>query len=226
MKLPFILFCLLALSLTPGTAALGQKTCSCKAKGPKAQKKSCEAAVTCKQRGCTAVCGPSDACYSACGKNRLITRFTLQLTTKNSQEVAAALSKKTGHKIEFKPFARMKEGPFVVNIQNDDMWAAMEGLYDRGVLTVDGVEWEKYRNLRQAAQADGRLSVSFNDILLDDALSHLTFLTGSKFTTGPAGAEKVVSVSMEEATVEEIIARLSEQTGVRVERSLKSASAR
>lgn len=225
MKLPFTLVCLLALSLTPGTAALGQKTCLCNAKVSKGSKDGCAATVTCRHHGCTAVCGPSDACYSACGKDMLVTRFTLQMTTKSSREVAEALSKRTGHKIRFKPFSRTKDGPFVVDIQNDDMWAAMDGLYDRGELTIDGVDWGKYRKLRKAAQEGEKFSVVFNEILLNDALSHLSFLTGLKFTAEPAATEKTVSVSLDEATVGDIVSRLSEQTGARIEQAVKRASA-
>jgi hypothetical protein len=220
MKLPLTVAALLLLSIASALTATSQKqSCSCKAPDG-----SCEANVTCSRHGCTAICGSKDGCYSACGKDTLLTRFTLRLVNKDSRQIASALSKHTGKQIDFVP--RQRNSRFTIDVKGDDLWNALDYLHDQGVVTVNGVNWDKYRQIRGAALEGRKLSVNFNNMSVSDALVHLSFLTGKTYRVESGDAEKVISTSLQEVTLSELISRISEQTGVRIMQAERSASLR
>ncbi len=218
MKLPLTTAALLLSLIISVLTATGQRqSCSCKAPDG-----SCEANVNCSQHGCTAICGSKDGCYAACGKDTLLTRFTLQLVNKDSKQIVSALSKHTGKQIEFLP--RERDGRFTIDIKGDDLWNAMDYLYERGVLKVNRVDWEKYRQIRGAALGGGKMSaVNFNSMSVKDALAHLSFLTGLSYRVESGDANKVVSISLQEVTLGEVLSRISEQTGVIIKQTEKNA---
>lgn len=217
MKLSLTIATLLLSLSTLAQTATSQKNCSCKAADG-----SCTASVTCSQHGCTAICGTNSACYSACGKDLLSTRFTLKLRKKGSKQIASALSQHTGRNIEFVPTRRNDR--FNIDIEDDDMWNTMEYLYQRGKLRVNGVDWREYRKLRRATSDGGKMSLDFNDISVRDALNHLSFLTGLHFRVESGDAEKLISISLREVTLDEIISRISTETGIRIEQAKKRPS--
>jgi hypothetical protein len=222
MRLPLTAAALLLLSITlaptiAGQTATGQRrTCSCKSSDA-----SCEANVSCSRHGCTAICGSKDGCYAACGKDVLLTHFTLKLVKQDGRQIAIALSEKTGKQIEFVP--RRPNDRFTIDVEDNDVWDALEYLYDSGRVTVNGVDWEKYRQLRKAALDGGKMSVDFNNITVRDALAHLSFLTGLPFRVESGDAEQVITLSLREVTLGEIVSRISEQTGVKIKQPEKSA---
>lgn len=222
MRLPLTVAALLLLSITLAPTATGQtvtvqrRTCSCKSPDG-----SCEANVSCSRHGCTAICGSRDGCYAACGKDVLLAHFTLKLVKQDGRQVASALSEKTGKQIEFVP--RRPNDRFTIDVEDDDVWDALEYLYDRGRVTVNGVDWEKYRQIRRAALDGGKMSVDFNNITVRDALAHLSFLTGLEFRVEAGDAEQVITLSLREVTLGEIVSRISEQSGVKIKWPEKSA---
>jgi hypothetical protein len=100
----------------------------------------------------------------------------------------------------------------------------MDYLYKYGEPTVDGVKWEIYREIRRAAVENRKLTVEFKEIAVKDALAHLSFLTGASYGVGVEDAEKVVTVSLKDVTVSEIISRVSAQAGVKIEGAAKRAA--
>jgi hypothetical protein len=218
MKVPLTIAALLLLIIPPIPTTPSQKqSCSCKAPDG-----SCETNVTCSQHGCTAICGSKDGCYSACGKDTILTRFTLKIVNKDGRQIASALSKQTGKQIKFTP--REPNGRFTIDIKGDDLWNAMDYLYERGVVTVNGVNWERYRQIRGAALEGRTLSIIFNNMSVRDALAHLSFLTGNSYRVASGEAEKILSFPPEEISLSELLSRISEQTGVKIEQMEKSAS--
>lgn len=217
MKLPHTIAISLLSLITLAPSALSQKTCVCKSPDG-----GCETSIGCSQHGCTAICGHNNGCYAKCGRDLLITVFTLKLVNKGSREIVSALSRVTGKDIEFVP--RKPNGSFTIDIKDDDMWNALDYLYERGKVRVNGVDWEKYRQIRRGVLEGGKMSVEFNDISVKDALGHLSFLSGLQFRVGSGDAEKLFSISLREVTLGEVVARISSQTGVRIEQTKKRAS--
>jgi hypothetical protein len=218
MKLPLIIATLLLSLVTLATTAMSQKTCSCKAPDG-----SCSANVTCRENGCTSICGSNDGCYAACGKDMVLTRFTLKLVNKDSNEVVSALIRHTGKNIEFIP--RDRKARFNIDIKDEDLWNAMEYLDQRGQLKINKVPWKEYRVLRKGMSHGSKVShVQFNDISIKDALNHLSFLSGLLFRVESGDPEKLLSLSLREVTLNEVVARISEETNVKIKRTERSAS--
>ena len=197
------------ITLTP--TVTGQKrTCSCKAPDRK-----CNVSVTC-SRGCTAICGSNDGCLAKCGKQLIKTRFTLKLVDKGAKTIASALSRRTGRTIKFVP--RTAGDLFSIDTKTDDLWTAMDYLDERGKLYIDDVPWENYQEIRRRMK-DGKLrSVTFDNISVREALAHLSFLSGLRLVVKSGNAAKLLSlVDLQDLTLDEIIARISAQTGVEIE---------
>jgi hypothetical protein len=210
MKLPLTIATFLLALITFAHTATCQNICACKAPDG-----SCEIEVKCQLHGCTAICGSKDGCYAKCGNDLIITRFTLKLVNKGSKEIVAALSRITGNKIEFIP--RRPRGLFTIDIKNDDIWNALNYLYERGEVKVNGVDWSIYQNIRRQTSMNEKISVDFNNISVGDALNHLSFVSGMHFSVGSAEAEKLITLSLQEVTLREVISRISTQTGIKIE---------
>jgi len=153
----------------------------------------------------------------------LVTPFTLKLTTKNSAEIVSALSSYTSKKIEFVPWRR--NGPFNIDIKDDDIWNTMDYLYERGKLKLGGVDWSEYQKMRKTASKGKKISqVDFNGISVRDALAHLSFLSGMPLRVESGDAEKPLTLSLREVTLDEVVSRISAQTGVKIEQTEKKDS--
>lgn len=192
-----------------------KKVCSCKAPDT-----TCNANVSCSEHGCTVICGSKDGCYAKCGQDLLVTQFSLKLVKKDANVIASALSQQTGKTIEFIP--RRASDRFNVDIKDDDLWSTLEHLSTRGQVKVNGEDWSKYQKLRRVALEGGKLYVDFNDISVRDALAHLSFLTGLGLRVGSGDAEKLLSISLQEVTLGEMIESIATQAGVKIEQTKKS----
>jgi len=219
MKLPLAMATSLLLVITIAPTATSQKACVCKAPD-----ESCETNIRCSQHGCTAICGSKNGCYAKCGRDLLITVFTLKLVNKSSNEIVSALSHLTGNSIEFIP--RKRQASFTIDIKDDDMWNALDYFYERGKVRVNGVDWGKYREIRRGVLEGGQISVDFNNISVRDALGHLSFLSGLRFRVESGDAERLFSISLGNVTLGEVIAGISSQAGVRIEQTKKRPSTR
>jgi hypothetical protein len=203
--------CLLT-SLTLVPIARGQNTCACEA--PDA---TCHVSVSCRDHGCTSICGTNNGCYAKCGRDLIKTRFTLKMVKKGSRAIAMALSQRTGHKIRFVP--RMPNDLFTIDIKVDDLLSSMDYLEERGELYVDGVPWKKYQEIRGGIVNGKKLSVNFNDISVEDALAHLHFLSGLSFNVNSRDAKRTFSLSLNQVTLTEVLSSISAQSGVKIEQN-------
>ena len=224
MKLPLTIagLVLSLMTLTPATAGQ-KKNCSCQSPDGK----SCAATVTCKRRGCTAICGPNKACYTACGKDPLVTRFTLKRSNISTKETISILSRYTRRPIEFIPWREKDPGPFNIEINGDNVWNTMDYLYERGKLTMGGIDWGKLQEMRSGTSQGKKLSqVDFSGMSVKDALEHLSFLTGLEFQVESGNAKKMFSVSLREVTLGEVVDRISTEAGVKIKQMEKVDSSR
>jgi hypothetical protein len=63
-----------------------------------------------------------------------------------------------------------------------------------------------------------KVSVTFNGIPAKDAVDKLSFMSGIPFRVKSGDPEKLVSISLQDVTLSEIIYRLSVAAGVKVEK--------
>lgn len=200
---------------------LGQRICTCKAADD-----TCTPRVRC-QHGCTALCGSHDACYASCGSiesDHSYARITLKIDRKNSDEIAALLTKHSRRNIKFIP--RKKNDLFSVDLKNDPIWKALKLLNKRGVILVDGTRFDQMEKLRRKTSNDEQLSVNFEGVSVANTLAKLSFVSGLPFYVESGDAEQLLSMSIENVTLKEIISRISAKTGVRIASNRKRTAAR
>lgn len=218
MKAPLTIAALLLTLITFAPTVTGQ-TCSCKASDAP-----CEVSVNCR-RGCGAICAPNDACYAACGNfeaDLLHVRVTLKINKGDSKEVASLLTSQAGKEIGFVP--RKINDRFTLDLKDSPLFNALDILSRRGRITINGTDFGKFQKLRTLMLRDGKVSINFNNIPVRDAVDKLSFLSGLTFRVMHGDTKAPVSLSLQKVTLDEIITQISEQTGVKIERTGKSTS--
>jgi hypothetical protein len=213
MKLLLTIAPLLFILSTAAPVTLSQKSCSCE----KAPNSTCHGIVTCPD-GCTALCGSGDSCYLSCRKDLLNTRITVRFVKKEGQEIASVLSERTRTRIEFVPYPRNLHARYDLELKDDDIWNACNFLNERGNVRIRGVDFEKLKELRGEMRKGRRFSVNFNGIAVRDAVAKLSFMSGLPFRVKSGDPEKLVSISLEKVTLDNIVVRISERAGVKIER--------
>lgn len=205
-------FASLLLLVTLSPIALGQTICSCKAPDG-----SCNAKTEC-QRGCTALCGSRDACYTACGGTEAdmsYARITVKLENETSDIIGASLTRASGRKIVFMP--RRKAARYSIDLNNHPVWNALKFLSKRGMVLVDGTPFYKLEELRRKLLKGEKVAINFEELTVGDAVAKLSFLSGRVFRVEPEGAGKRLSISEESASLNQIVSRISAESGVKIE---------
>jgi hypothetical protein len=195
-------------------SALGQKyTCSCDP-GPG---RTCHGEVKCPD-GCTSLCGSGDTCYLACRSNSLQIHITAKLVQKTGQEIAAELSAQSQQRVEFTPYTRTAKARYDLELRNDDLFHALAFLSEKGNIRFNGYDFSELRDLRKQLKDGKRISVNFTEIPVKEALSRLAFFSGEPFGIEEGDPEQKISVVMKEATLDEIIERISKVAQVTIRR--------
>ncbi len=195
-------------------AAIGQQvSCSCDS----APGRTCHGAVRCPD-GCTSLCGPGDACFLSCRSNTVESRITAKFAKQTGQEIAAQLSAQTRQRIEFIPDTRNRTARYDLELNNDDLFNALKYLYKRGKVKFNGLEFPELQKLRRQLKGGKKISVKFDRIPAKDAVSRLAFVSGKRLHIQQGDPEQNISVTMQDATLNQIIARISETGHVTIRR--------
>ena len=214
MKISLTVVALLLLLWIGVQVAVGQRgTCSCE----KVPDDSCHGIVTC-PGGCTALCGSNDACYLSCRSDLLHTRISEKFVKKEGGEIASVLSDRTHKKIEFTPYPRNLHARYDLEIKDDDIWNALNFLYKRGNVKIGGLDFGKLRELRREMRLGKQVSVNFIGIPAKDVVAKLAFLSGRSFRVKSGDPEKLVSISLQQVTLDEVISRVSASAGVKIKK--------
>jgi hypothetical protein len=214
MTLNLTAIALLLLLTTFSPVALGQKKCSCNAPD-----NSCKAAATCRDGG-AAICSSNSACYATCGgvdPGNSQARISLKLRRKKAEEVTAALKRRSGRNIIFEP--TRKTDRFTFELNNVPLWTILDFLNGRGKVLLDGLPFDMHKELRRRLSRGGKVSVSFIDSTARNAVAKLAFQSGLSLRVRAGDAERLLSISLEEVTLDEIVARISAESGVKIERT-------
>jgi hypothetical protein len=199
--------------LTSASTVLGQQiSCSCKI----ATDNTCHGEIKC-PGGCTAICGIKEECYLACRSDLVYVRVSVKFEKATGEEIATTLSDRTHRKIQFKPYPRNANKRYTLEIKGDDIWHALAVLDKLGNVKVGGVDFGTLRILRNKIRGK-KVSVNFTGIPARDALDKLAFVSGFPFRVKSGNPDNLVSLSLKEATLKEIIRGISTSAGVVVEK--------
>jgi hypothetical protein len=194
--------------------AFGQQvSCSC----DPAPGRTCNAVVKCPD-GCTSLCGPGDACYVSCRSNTFQSRITARFTQKTGQEIAAELALQSHQRIQFTPDTRQAKAKYDLVLKNDDLFNALKYLYRRGKVSFMGKDFSNIIEMRKLLKDGKKISINFDGISAGDAVARLAFFSGEPVRIQQGNPDQRISVSIHDATLDEIISRISEAGGVKIRR--------
>ena len=214
MKNTLVTACLLIISLFgfENTGFAQKKDCSCIKVGGR----TCSGTVKC-TKGCSAICGRKNTCYLACSVELIGRNLDLEFSQKTSRELAAALAAETQVPIKFEPYSRGINELYDYKLVNSGIWKLLEFLDKRGTLVVNGIDFERLRQLKKTLKEGGRLArVRFNNTSVEQAVLQLEIMTGEYLRIVSGDSTKRISVDVRQASLSYILETIRRKSGVRV----------
>lgn len=198
----------LAFALTRSTSSAVRESCGCSAPDG-----SCSASGSCTGK-CTAQC-PSGGCNVSCsGFGFLGTEVSMQMRGGTSPKLLNELARRTGKSMSYT--AGRPEGPFNLSARRSSVWDLLELLSNNGTVTVEGEDFENLKTTRQAMMNGERLSLAVHGLTAAEYVAHLAALSGQRLYIKAGDANAMVNFNVENVTLEEILQKVSEETGVQI----------
>lgn len=210
-----LLLALLSTPIHPAGPSLVLQDCYCRASDG-----SCSVSISC-AGGCFKACRPNGDCYAECSGSMEIfgAEVTLEVSEGTYSELTSKLAKISGKEITFATatadFAKPDE---IINVglKRAPLWDGLQFLADRGTVRVGGKDFESYIRLRQALLSGQRFNFGVKNTPVNTFVSDLAGLTGLPLRIANGRPMAITNLELNEATLDEFIARVSEQTGARI----------
>jgi hypothetical protein len=103
-----------------------------------------------------------------------------------------------------------------LELNDDDLFNVMNYLSRRGKVRFNGLDFFELQKLRRQLKGGKKISVKFVGIPAKDAVSRLAFISGKRLRIQQGDPEQNISVTMQDATLNQIIARISENGHVTI----------
>lgn len=203
----------LVVSLTVSMpVALSDEGCSCSAPDG-----SCSVSIGCPD-GCYAICSSGGSCSAGCRpaleQQAPVDSISLQANNSNADQLSSDLTRISGRAIVFTP--SNPNAAFSFDFRNIKIWDALDVLTRSGRVQIDGQDFRTLQNIRRAFLAGERVNVCFRNMPVEGLTKMLSFVSGLPLRVTSADAQTQVNVTLEEATLREIIAAVSAQTGAQI----------
>ena len=185
-------------------------TCSCTAKDG-----SCSVSVSC-SGGCIKHCGYNDDCYAYCsGSYAFLAReVTFEVENGRYPEFVDKLSRASGKQIEFSPST--PDAVFTTGFKRATVWDALKVLSDHGKVRIAGQDFEELRRLRRNLLSGERVSFGVKKTTVSAFVNDISSLTGLPLRITAGRPMSNVNIDLKEATLDEIINAVADQTGTRI----------
>jgi len=200
------------------SAALAQTTaCSCVSSDT-----SCKGDVSC-QGGCTAFCGTTNSCYVGCRIDWIYERRSFTFSQKTGKEIIASIAPKSNKRrtikaLEFIPNEGQEGRKFDLDLKDDSLWRLFDYLSRYGTVKVKGIDFEKKIKPLRDYMTTGQLSIKLNGVTAKYAAAELSFVTGEKLRVRRADANKLVTISVQNATLPNVLQGIREKKGIEISR--------
>ncbi len=204
----FSIICLALVAASPRSVCADNCSCS-------APDGSCSASVTCKG-GCTKFCGNNNNCSAECSGAYSFygTEVTFEVQNATYPQLVSELSRVSGKEIVFTP--TRPETLFNAGAKRAVLWDALKMLANRGTLLVGGTDFEKLRTLRKTLLSGERINFAVSNTPLNVFVSDLSGLTGTTYRITSGRPLATANVQLQNASLNEIIAAVAEQTGTKI----------
>jgi hypothetical protein len=178
---------------------------------------SCSASVSC-PKGCTAYC-PSGKCYAKCLDSFWETDFrqqvTLQMRGGSSRKLSAALARITSKEIVISP--NKADEAYTFDFKEASLWDVLEVLSENGKVQIAGEDFGKLLGIRKAFISGEKMSVCIHQASVRHLVDQLAILSGLSIRATSGNLDTLVTLTLKDVTLKEVVAEISEQTGVQIE---------
>lgn len=184
--------------------------CSCQAPDG-----SCSASISC-PRGCIQHCVGQGDCYAECSGfyELFATETTVQMQNGTYPQLVAALAHISGRDITFSP--NRPDALFNADYKRALLWDVLDMLSERGTVQIAGKDFEKLKRLRKALLSGTRISLCVGHTPVSTFVNDMASLTGLPLRITAGRPLAVVDIKLQEVTLDEILAKVSEQTGTKI----------
>jgi hypothetical protein len=186
------------------------QTCACSAPDG-----SCSISVTC-SGGCTRFCGNNDNCSASCSGSYsfLATEVNLEMQNSDYTKLVNKLSRLSKKELAFSP--TKPDMIFNVGFDKATLWDALKLLSDQGTVHVAGQNFEKLKKLRRTLLFGERISFGIKNTPVSTFVNDLNGLTGLPLSITAGNPNATVNVQLQDATLNEILNAIYEQTGTKI----------
>lgn len=196
--------------LTSSASGLIVEDCSCSAPDG-----TCSASISC-QGGCIQHCVGDGDCYGQCSGfyEMLATETSLQMQNGTYPQLVAKLAAISGRDLAFSPTT--PDAVFNADYKRAVLWDVLEMLSNRGKVEIAGKDFEKLKRLRRTLLSGARISVCVGNTPVRTFVSDMASLTGLPFRISAGRPMAIVNVKLQNVTLNEILDKVSQQTGTKI----------
>jgi len=208
--LTLALILLLTSTPTNSSHALTLDDCSCLAPD-----RSCLASIPCRG-GCTQHCASQGDCFAECsGFYAMFGReTTLEMQNATYPQFVAALARISGKDIEFSP--AKPDAVFNTGWKRATLWDVLDMLSDQGTVRITGKDFEKFKRLRRVLLSDTKISLCVRNTPVSTFVIDMASLTGLPFRITDGRPMAVVNLQLQHVSLDDILVKVSEQTGTTI----------
>ena len=212
-----VLFLLALLSTPIRSASPGPVIQDCYCQSPDG---SCWVTISC-AGGCVKFCGSNGDCSAECSgsMSAFATEVNLAITEGTYAELTSKLSKISGKEITFSTNPADPAKPdtlLTVGLKKAPLWDGLQLLADRGTVRIGGKDFESFIRLRQALLFGQRFNFGVKNTPVNTFVTDLVGLTELPLRITSGRPMAIANVELNDATLDEIIAKVSEQTGTKI----------
>src|ERR1043166_7998767 len=214
-----VTFCVLLATILSDKTVLGQNqkvTCSCE----NVPRSTCTATVTC-STGCSAICGAGDRCAVSCRTGLLAPDLTLDFVQKDGKSIAEELSRATPMQITFEPYSRNVGQLYDYHLKGSDIWKLLVFLDKVGNVTVNGLPFQKLRELQKQIKDGEPVVVRLTTMPAQEVAEKLSFISGMDIKVISGDPATPISVATRRTAFSKILKDIKQKTGVQMAATAK-----
>ena len=181
---------------------------------------SCWVSISC-EGGCIKFCGPNGDCSAECSgsMSSFGAEINLEMSEGTYSELTSKLAKISGKELTFSSTSADLAKPDAllnVGLKRAPLWDGLQLLADRGTVRIGGKDFESFIRLRQALLSGQRFNFGVKNTPVNTFVTDLAGLTGLPLRITSGRPMATVNLELNEVTLDEILTRVSEQTGAKI----------
>jgi hypothetical protein len=139
---------------------------------------------------------------------------TLEMQNATYPQLVAALARISGKDIEFSP--EKPDAVFNTGWKRATLWDVLDMLSDRGTVLITGKDFEKFKRLRRVLLSDTKISLCVRNTPVSTFVIDMASLTGLPFRITAGRPMAVVNLQLQHVSLDDILVKVSEQTGTTI----------